>query len=132
MLTKLQRSKINYHLRSGNTLPKKEEEPPRTTRDSGGCFSATRLRTDSRRRSLDAIKSSGAYEHRPSTVIGPYREPTDLAKKRLQQVMSGIKGTPRTARRMKGNVAQQQDDLLDTNEGRIQQCKGLLSHGDHS
>lgn len=122
-LTNLQRNKINYHLRNGSSLPAKEEEEPRTTR--GGCLTA-RLRYDARRRSLDAIKLSGAYEI-PDSVVGPFREPTDLAKKRLQATMSGIKGTPRTARRGKrqtGNLGANDEVVLDAHQ-QIQMCRWL-------
>lgn len=99
-LSNLQRSKIHYHLRNGSSLPAKEEDTPRTSTRKR-CFTADfRKSDDTRRRSLDLIKSSGAYEA-PDTIVGPFREPNHLAKKRLQEKMSGIKGTPRTARRMR-------------------------------
>lgn len=121
-LTNLQRNKINYHLRNGSSLPAKEENEPRTT--MGGCFTDARLKYDARRRGLDAIKSSGAYDM-PDSVVGPFREPTDLAKKRLQATMSGIKGTPRTARRgPTANLGANDDVVLDAHQ-EIQMCRCL-------
>lgn len=116
-LSNLQRSKIHYHLRNGSSLPPKEDETPRTTTQR--CFTAdVRKWDDTRRRSLDLIKSSGAYEI-PDLVVGPFREPTHLAKKRLQEKMSGIKGTPRTGRRVKRK--QTIDDESTDTDQKIQQ-----------
>lgn len=120
-LTNLQRSKIDYHLREGYSLPCPEyPENRRLSKDH--CFTADfKKKFVGRRRNLDLIKLSGAYE-KPRNVNGPYREPVDMAKKRLQEKMSGIKGTPRTARRLKRGSyldAPEDEDILE----QIQNCE---------
>lgn len=122
-LTNLQRSKIHYHLRNGDSLPTCEDESPKRVRGER-CFTANfKKRYDARRRSLDLIKLSGSYEI-PDSVVGPFREPNDLAKKRLQATMSGIKGTPRTARRLNRHAFAEEEGPPDTHT-QIQQCKWL-------
>lgn len=94
-LSNLQRKRIlDDHVNNGIPLPVTKEGPCLPTRER--CFTADfRKAYDAKKRSLDIIKSSGAFEVSPHTVFGPYREPTHIAKKRLQEKMSGMKGTPR-------------------------------------
>lgn len=93
-LTNIQRNKINYHLRNGDTLPPAVIPRKPNKAINTGFTSNFRQKFDARRRSLDLIKQSGAYERHDPSIVGPFREPTHLAKIRLQSIMSGIKNTP--------------------------------------
>lgn len=84
-LSILQRDKINYVLRSGESLP--------TSKCKGkpNNFPTPDLMRDknARRRTLEAIKASGEYERdrfRPKSF-----ESAELKKIRLQEKMSGLK-----------------------------------------
>lgn len=112
----LQRQHIQNNLRQGSSLPMHREDMMSSSKlNTNHCFTAGfRKKDDARRRSLEVIKSSGAYEQ-PGAMSGVYREPIHLAKKRLQEKMSGMKGTPRTTR-MKKSVASatRTDDTTET------------------
>lgn len=72
---------------------------------------------------MEVIKSSGAYEQ-PGAISGVYREPIHLAKKRLQERMSGMKGTPRTTRAKK-SVAKETEEISDPQEAIARSNKNM-------
>lgn len=113
-LTMLQRQHIQNNLRQGNSLPIHREDSS-SKFSTRHCFTSDFLKKDdAKRRSLEVIKSSGAYEQ-PGAISGVYREPIHLAKKRLQERMSGMKGTPRTTRAKK-SVAKETEEISDPQE----------------
>ena len=117
-LTIMQRQQIQKNLRRGTSLPIHREESRELNRH---CFTADfRKKDDAQRRSLELIKSSGAYEL-PGVLSGVYREPVHLAKKRLQERMSGMKGTPRTSR-MKKTASGAAEAVGDSPQDRIEKC----------
>lgn len=124
-LTNLQRNQINYHLRNGDSLPIVEDKQDnRSLAGRQRCFTANfRRRDDARKRSLDFIKQSGAYRIEEPIIHGPFRETSEKAKKRLQEDMSGIKGTPK--RRPTKKINSSQEEIPDSFQ-RIQQRKKNL------
>ncbi|XP_031625531.1 UPF0193 protein EVG1 homolog [Contarinia nasturtii] len=86
-LSILQRNKINYILRSGQSLPKStSKRKPIVDRFPG--LDAMRAK-NARRRTLDVIKASGGYDRAKFTPKS--FEPSELKKVRLQEEMSGLK-----------------------------------------
>lgn len=95
-LTMMQRKKLNYHLRNGDPLPQPNQQESNLVCDDENMQAyriMMRVR-NSRRRSLDVIKASGAYEKDKYVATRHLRETSEQAKMRLQQEMSGIKEFP--------------------------------------
>lgn len=95
-LTMYQRSNVNYHLRKGDPLPKPRERQPHsseTYEDKLAQQIMFRART-SRKRTLDEIKRTGAYEYEKYIPIHALKEPSEKQKLRLQEKMSGISHHP--------------------------------------
>ena len=122
-LSNLQRNKIHYFLRTGDPLPRGPDEGSKATqsRSNDSFIRDVKRMEHVRRRPLEVIKSSGAFE-RAATLAGPFREPTDMAKKRLQSLMSGIKGTPRTSRRMQRSLDESQE-VHHAPQDQIEECE---------
>lgn len=94
-LTMLQRKKINYHLRNGEPLPifPENKKPPKADP------APSHLRARScRRRTLDAIKESDAFNIEKFIPKNAYKESSETSKLRLQQKMSGFKEDPELAK----------------------------------
>lgn len=117
-LTILQRNQINYHLRNGDSLPLVRDKVQSRQR----CSTASSHRSSEllRKRSLDLIRSSGAFEQ-PPVHMGPYREPCELAKRRLQDHMFGVNGMSPEAKKKKPTAPQ-----FEAGSGtQIEECKRL-------
>lgn len=96
-LTMLQRNKVNYHLRNGDSLPPtKAYEPEKspTYEDRLAFEIMNRAKTAARRRSFEAIQASGAFEIEKYVPIRHLRETSEQQKIKLQQRMSGITQHP--------------------------------------
>lgn len=93
-LTMLQRKQINCHLRNGDPLPiwqqninkkpQKQVSNPQYYNRAKSC----------RRRTLDSIMESDAFNVEKFIFKDAYKEPSEKAKLRLQQQMSGLKLDP--------------------------------------
>ncbi|XP_055676746.1 UPF0193 protein EVG1 homolog [Lutzomyia longipalpis] len=96
-LTMLQRKNINTYLRTGEPLPvPKEEQRPISIfgdpdQDAKAIIERARC---ARKRSLEIIKASGAFEKSRYIPKYPWKVPSETAKRRLQEVMSGLKYFP--------------------------------------
>ncbi|XP_055304177.1 UPF0193 protein EVG1 homolog [Sitodiplosis mosellana] len=86
-LSIMQRNKINYILRSGQSLPV-SKPIAKTANNTFPGFDKMRVK-NARRRTLDAIKASGGYDR--TKFIPTHYEPSELKKVRLQEKMSGLK-----------------------------------------
>lgn len=84
-LSILQRDKINYILRSGESLPISKRHV------KSNDFPAVDLMRErnARRRTLEVIKASGGYER--ARYLPKSFESTEMKKMRLQETMSGLK-----------------------------------------
>ncbi|XP_055376722.1 UPF0193 protein EVG1 homolog [Condylostylus longicornis] len=85
------RKKLNYHLRQGDPLPLPEIKKPGRTEEEQIALEILQRAQNHKKRSLDIIRASGAYEqdrYRPPPNL---RVPTDLAKLKLQETMCGHK-----------------------------------------
>lgn len=85
-LTMMQRKKIDYHLRNGDPLP-----IPREPKHRLSCSTVpNEYRAKScRRRTLDSIIASDAFNIEKFVPRNAYKQPSDMAKMKLQQQMSG-------------------------------------------
>lgn len=94
-LTMLQRKNINSYLRSGDPLPIPRDEGVRilgdADREAQEIIERARC---ARKRSLAKIKASGAFEKTRYIPKYPWKVPSETAKHRLQEVMSGLKYFP--------------------------------------
>ncbi|XP_059613083.1 UPF0193 protein EVG1 homolog [Phlebotomus argentipes] len=96
-LTMLQRKNINGYLRTGEPLPMPREEPRPISifgdsdREAREIIERARC---ARKRSLEEIKASGAFEKTRYIPKYPWKVPSETAKHRLQEVMSGLKYFP--------------------------------------
>lgn len=127
-LTMLQRKKINYHLRNGDPLPiwqqninkkplKQCSDPQYYNRAKSCC-----------RRTLDSIMESDAFNVEKFIPKDAYKEPSEKAKLRLQQQMSGLKGDPeliklKVKNKYKHNRREQDDGEFDPAEEILQEIK---------
>lgn len=95
-LTMMQRKKLNYHLRSGDPLPPPNQNESNLMNDDENmqAYNIMMRVRNSRRRGLDEIKASGAYDKEKFVAVKYLRESSDMAKIKLQQEMSGIKDFP--------------------------------------
>lgn len=94
-LTMMQRKKIDYHLRKGEPLPLPERQKPIVQHDEHQqAYEIIMRARNVRKRSLDTIKASGAYSYDKFVPLKNIRETSDRAKKRLQELMSGVKEYP--------------------------------------
>lgn len=91
-----QRNKVNYNLRNGDPLPR-----PRATVRSSGQDYEDRLAVEimqraksARKRSLNVIQASGAFETERYVPLHHLKEPSNMQKQKLQETMSGIKEYP--------------------------------------
>ncbi|XP_054733649.1 UPF0193 protein EVG1 homolog [Anastrepha obliqua] len=89
-MSMMMRKKINYHLRNGEPLPKLE--PPRiNTKDTeAGALEILRRARLAKRKSLEQILASDAYDIPPYRPRPTNRMPTEKEKKLLQEAMSGM------------------------------------------
>ncbi|GAB0097464.1 UPF0193 protein EVG1 homolog [Sergentomyia squamirostris] len=98
-LTMLQRKDINNYLRRGESLPiPREQSTPMSIgsdsdREAREIIERARC---ARKRSLDVIKASGAFDKTRYIPKYPWKVPSETAKHRLQEVMSGLKYFPET------------------------------------
>lgn len=95
-LTMFQRNKVNYNLRNGDPLPR-----PRAAVRSSGQDYEDRLAVEimqraksARKRSLNVIQASGAFETERYVPLHHLKEPSNMQKQKLQETMSGIKEYP--------------------------------------
>ncbi|XP_055845568.1 UPF0193 protein EVG1 homolog [Episyrphus balteatus] len=87
------RKQINYHLRNGNPLPPPlpTKSAPKNMDDNSRALYIIHRAHAAKRKSLNAIVASGAYEmprYRPNP---DGKVPSNKAKLKLQEVMSGIR-----------------------------------------
>ncbi|XP_063696028.1 UPF0193 protein EVG1 homolog [Culicoides brevitarsis] len=89
-LTMLQRKKINEHMNCGDSLPVWQHSNQNSIKKS--CDSLHFNRTKScRRRSLESILESNAFDVEKFVFKNAYKEPSEKAKIRLQHHMSDCK-----------------------------------------
>lgn len=90
-LTMMQRKKINYHLRNGDPLPLlHENKRPGGVGAPPPVPNSYRARS-CRRRTLDSILESDAFNVERFVPKNAYKETSDMAKLKLQEQMSGYR-----------------------------------------
>lgn len=126
-LTMLQRKKINYHLRNGDPLPIWQQNIKKPTKSSNPQY-FNRAKS-CRRRTLDSIMESDAFNVEKFIPRDAYKEPSEKAKLRLQQEMSGLKEDPDLTKLKINNKykhrsrKQQEDGEFDPAEEILQEIK---------
>ncbi|KAJ6635521.1 UPF0193 protein EVG1 like [Pseudolycoriella hygida] len=97
-MTILQRDKLKYFLRNGDPLPVPKLSPPKLTAQQqyeNQLAAQIIMRARSaRKRTLEEIKASGAFQQEKVKSIKHLREPCNIQKLRLQEFMSGLKHHP--------------------------------------
>ncbi|XP_067642989.1 UPF0193 protein EVG1 homolog [Eurosta solidaginis] len=90
-MSMMMRKKINYHLRNGEPLPKPEPPSINIKDPDTAALEILRRAHLAKRKSLEQILASGAYDpisYRPRPTN---RMPTEEEKKLLQEAMSGMR-----------------------------------------
>lgn len=83
---------INYHLRNGDPLPVKSPEKKKINMDENArALEILKRARVAKRKSLDTIIASGAYDHQPYRPKPNGKFTSEKAKKDLQEKMSGIR-----------------------------------------
>lgn len=107
---------INYHLRNGEPLPVKSPEKKKNNLDENArALEIMKRARVAKRKSLDAIIASGAYDQQPYRPKPNGKFPSEKAKKDLQEQMSGIRlsaGFNKPLRR----PSQQEFEVIDDDE----------------
>lgn len=127
-LTMMQRKNINYHLRNGNPLPLPALENPLSKMagkydESVQAYEIIMRAKNARKRSLDTIKASGAYKLERFVSTKGQREPAEMAKKRLQEIMSGLKEFPELNSKKSQNKYKHKKGETDEWPDQITECK---------
>uniref|UniRef100_A0A1A9Z3G9 Uncharacterized protein n=1 Tax=Glossina pallidipes TaxID=7398 RepID=A0A1A9Z3G9_GLOPL len=90
-MSMLMRKQIDYHIRNGEPLPKPKSPRVNTSMDPDKeALEILKKARNAKRKSLAAIRASGAYElprYRPKPDA---KMPSEKAKKLLQETMSGL------------------------------------------
>lgn len=91
-LSMMLQKQINYHLRNGDPLPVKSPEKKKTNMDENArALEIIKRARVAKRKSLDSIIASGAYDQQPYRPKPNGKFPSEKAKKDLQEQMSGIR-----------------------------------------
>lgn len=93
-LTMLQRKQINYNLRNGDPLPIWQQNVNKKPIKQASSPQYYNRAKSCRRRTLDSIMESDAFNVEKFIPKDAYKEPSEKAKLRLQQQMTGLKGDP--------------------------------------
>lgn len=118
-MTMLMRKQIDYHLRSGQPLPK--PEPPRLnmSKDSDKeALEILRRAHNAKRKSLMEIKASGVYDMPINRPKPDDKMNSEKAKKLLQEAMSGFKTSettlkPQRREKTKNEIKTSKEDIID-------------------
>lgn len=152
-MTMFQRDKVKYYLRNGDPLPLPKISQKKYTAEQqyeDQLASQIIMRAKSaRKRSLDMIKASGAFEHEKyylvvksfiafkSAVtnfdlrfvpIKHLREPSNIQKIRLQELMSGLKHNAELNGVTVKNIHKQKQRAKPVTYDPIKSCKVFLIH----
>lgn len=113
-LTMLQRKKINNHLRNGEPLPPTVQEQsnkrPMKQEHDPQYYYRTR---SCRRRTLESIMESDAFNIEKYIPKNAFKEPSEKAKLKLQQQMSGLNVDPDLAKMKIKNKYKHRNNFLD-------------------
>ncbi|KAL5292813.1 hypothetical protein ACFFRR_011530 [Megaselia abdita] len=91
-LSMMLQKQINYHLRNGEPLPVKSPEKKKSNMDENArALEIMKRARVAKRKSLDSIIASGAYDQQPYRPKPNGKFPSEKAKKDLQEKMSGIR-----------------------------------------
>lgn len=93
-LTMLQRKQINYNLRNGDPLPIWQQNVNKKPLKQASSPQYYNRAKSCRRRTLDSIMESDAFNVEKFIPKDAYKEPSEKAKLRLQQQMTGLKEDP--------------------------------------
>lgn len=107
---------VNYHLRNGEPLPVKSPEKKKGNLDENArALEIMKRARVAKRKSLDSIIASGAYEQQPYRPKPNGKFPSEKAKKDLQEKMSGIRLSTGGLKPMR-RPSQQEFEVLGDNE----------------
>lgn len=118
------RKQIDYHIRNGEPLPKPKSPRVNTSMDPDKeALEILKRARNAKRKSLAAIRASGAYDlprYRPKPDA---KMPSEKAKKLLQETMSGLHISETCLKPLRKPKSKTTDI---TNEDIINECKCVL------
>lgn len=122
-LSMMLQKQINYHLRNGEPLPVKSPEKKKNNLDENSrALEIIRRARVAKRKSLEAIIASGAYDQQPYRPKPNGKSPSEKAKIELQEKMSGIKIS--SGMKALRRPSKQEIEVL-TDDDRINECEGF-------
>lgn len=117
------RKKVDYFLRNGEPFQKpKQNTRPSCINPDKEAIEILKRAQNAKRKSLEAIMASGAYDtpvYRPKPTD---RLPSDKSKQLLQESMAGCR-LPLTTMKVKRRINHAKQDINYTNDDLINDCK---------